>query len=148
MTKSTNFVDRWRKNPENRDARLWSALDRPGGVGSALVVANFFHPRLIEIDGCVLLAENYDGDIFSRWREQLGTARARIEEMMNLVNIADLFINDSEATAEELDELARTVGRHWRSALSDQFPGREFTIGVTTSDVNPDGPEITFYSAG
>ncbi|MCL9796759.1 hypothetical protein MXD58_021140 [Frankia sp. AgKG'84/4] len=42
--------------------------------------------------------------------------------MMNLVNVADLFINDRERRLPELDLLADLLGKSWTIALSQGFP--------------------------
>ncbi|CAO5187676.1 conserved hypothetical protein [Frankia sp. AiPs1] len=140
------FVERWRSDPANSGERVWAAIDRPGGLGLALVVANLLRPHFIEVCGHVVLAENYDEGTFEKWRQRLGGATPRVEEMVNLVNIADLFLNDSEATSSDLDALARSMRQGWSETLAEKFPGRHFTVEMTSTEDSDDGPDITAFS--
>jgi hypothetical protein len=136
--------DRWRKEFGGSPS-LWDFAAQQGGITLAVAFASLFWPSLVEVDGCVLLAERYDPAAFREWREKLGERREEIERTVNHVHIWDLFDPEVEEVPDEwITELARTIARTWRAALLEKFPGREGEV-VLASDEADYGPTLTLF---
>lgn len=137
--------ERWRQS-FGGSVGIWDYAAHEGGTTLALAFASLFWPRLVEVEGCVLLAENLRLTSFRQWRERLGDQREAIERTVNHVHLWDLFHPASEdVPASELDHLADVLGATWRVALAQQFPDRTGEV-VVLRDGEDYGPTITLFT--
>jgi hypothetical protein len=125
---------------------LWDYASQKGGMTLAIAFASLFWPKLIEVDGCVLLAERYDPETFRQWRDKLGDKREAIERTVNHIHLWDLFDPESdEVPDEQVRVLATTIAHTWRCALNQQFPGRNGDVALAWDE--PDyGPTLTLFT--
>lgn len=125
---------------------MWDYVAQRGGTTLALAFASLFWPQLVEVEDCVLLAENFRPGTFQHWRERLGSQREAIERAINHVHLWDLFPPASEdVPAAELDHLADVLGATWRAALAQQFPDRTGEV-VVLRNGEEYGPTITLFT--
>jgi hypothetical protein len=137
--------DEWRRS-FGGSVGLWDYAARKGGTTLALAFASLFWPRLVEVDGCILLLERYDPAVFRQWQERLGDQHDAIERTVNHVHLWDLFDPASEdVPAGELDSLADVLAATWRAALAEQFPDRIGEV-VVERDGEDYGPTITLFT--
>ena len=125
---------------------LWDYASQEGGMTLAIAFASVFWPKLIEVDGCVLLAERYDPETFRQWRDKLGDERGAIERVINHVHVWDLFNSEShEVPDEQVRALATTIADTWRCALNVQFPERDGEVALALDEPD-DGPTLTLFT--
>ncbi|MBO0769103.1 MAG: hypothetical protein J2O48_10515 [Solirubrobacterales bacterium] len=137
--------EQWSQEFDN-PVSLWDYAARKGGTTLALAFASVFWPRLIEIDGCILLAERYEPSVFQAWKAQLGDRPEAIERTVNHVHLWDLFDpRDEDVPAGELDYLADVLAATWRAALADRFPDRDCEV-VIAREAEDYGPTISFFT--
>src|SRR5829696_6310122 len=92
------------------------------GPAAAIVLAELFWPRWIEIQGCVLFADRYHPDNFQAWWTSLEGDIPRIESMINHTHLEDiwprrLYEEFDPATAQGLRSLAQILAQSWAAAL-------------------------------
>jgi hypothetical protein len=136
--------DDWKRSLDG-SVGLWDYASQEGGLTLAFAFASLLWPRLIEVEGCILLEQRFDETTFRQWRGQFGDDREAIERTMNHVHLWDLFDPSGEGISEDAVELlATTYAKAWGAAYRNQFPdlvGR----AVVTHDY---GPTVTLFTAG
>jgi hypothetical protein len=126
---------------------LWDYASREGSLTLAFAFVSLLWPRLIEVDGCVLLEAQFDPTAFEQWRARLGDDRERIERTMNHMHLWDLFDPASEGVSESgLESLAAVIAQTWQAAFRQQFPERLGKAVVLSGDEEY-GPTITMFTA-
>ncbi|WP_372407626.1 hypothetical protein [Streptomyces luteireticuli] len=121
-------------------------LTRNCTVGHWLAFCRVLWPRFVLERGCVLWDRVYEPAGFDAWYRHLDGDVRRVEATLNRLVVADII--DADETREDddaLEEIAETVGRAWRAALSSAYPDREFEVRVDDTD---DGPVVSFVSVG
>ncbi|KAB7850214.1 hypothetical protein [Streptomyces mobaraensis] len=117
-------------------------LTRNSTVGQWLAFCRVLWPRFVRERGCTLWDRAYDPENFEAWYHRLDGDTLRIEATLNRIVVADVV--DTELTPEDddaLNEIAETIGRAWRAALSQAYPGEQFEVLVDDTD---DGPVVSF----
>jgi hypothetical protein len=129
------------------DAGILEFIGARVGATAAVALAGFFWPTFIDQNGCVLLKEKYDPELFRQWEAKLRGDRPAIEAAINHVHLWDVFYGEAESVDDEaLVYLADVLSKTWRSALREQFPSRSFVIDVS-GDPDEYGPTITARSS-
>lgn len=137
--------EEWRDGFEEPPG-LWDYAVHRGGLTMALAFASLFWPDLVEVDGSVFIAEQYDATVYADWRTRLGDQPDAIERVMNHVHLSDLFHPASEdVPPEELDRLAGMMAETWRVALARQFPERDGHVVLESEE--DDGPVLTLFTS-
>jgi hypothetical protein len=115
---------------------------------AAIALAEVFWPRFVEVEGCVLIAEQYNPANFRAWWQSLDGDIPRVEWVINHLHLCDLFpTGDDPAINRGLQSLAHIMAQCWEGALRQAFPDRQFAIEVTDdADEDYDGPTVAFYS--
>ncbi len=120
-----------------------------GNLDLAVAFAEYFWPKIVEVEGCYLLAPNYAKTSLTDWLDSLEGDKSRVEAVINHVHIYDLFENPTKNHGEYdlkvYEYLALTLQQSWRAALQMQFPEVKFDVTFATE---PDdyGPTVTFYA--
>jgi hypothetical protein len=108
---------------------LWDYASKEGGATLAFAFASLFWPGLVEVEGCILLAQRFDETAFRQWRGQFGDDREAIERMMNHVHLWDLLIHRTRASPKT---------RLSRSRRSTPKPGKQpIAISSPTGSAEP-----------
>ncbi|THF67964.1 hypothetical protein E7T06_18610 [Deinococcus sp. Arct2-2] len=119
-------------------------LNKKGNRDLAVAFASLFWPQFIEVDGCILRAENYDPVSFQNWMKSTEGNRSQVESVLNHLHVYDLFQDDLEHPLEVYEYLAQILHRTWQAALTEQFPDKKFKFHYATE---PDdyGPTLYFW---
>lgn len=136
---------RWRASFSGSPGLL-EFLGEQGGATLALAFASLFWPSFIEVRGCVILEERYDGRNFEEWWQKLGGNCSDVEAAVNHVHLWDVFDPDDEDVPDEaLAYIGEILARTWSCALREKFPDRDFRVEL--SDEPQDyGPTLTVCS--
>jgi hypothetical protein len=139
--------ERWRAEWGKPDLNPWDYLRQHCDAELGALFSTLFWPSLVEIDGCVLLARQFDPETFGRWREHFAGDLSAVEAMVNHVHVYDLF----ETSGADLDlavyeQVGQTLLRCWTARVQTAFPARTFAFRYATE---PDeyGPTITFFQS-
>jgi hypothetical protein len=112
----------------------WNYVNMKADLQTALAFAKFFSPELIEIDGCLILKDKYDEQLFKDWVDECKNDKTCIEKMMNLYELNDFFhINRNEMEDEErqLEALGDVLKHFWSMSFKQHYPNRNIIIEVS-----------------
>ncbi|MFX4271983.1 hypothetical protein ACQBAR_15865 [Propionibacteriaceae bacterium Y1685] len=134
-----------RAGDSKADAPFFSPdVERPHHhVQSSFVVAtaHVAFPRLVEFEGHILIADQFDPATFSDWKAALNGDRAGLERTVNRFVVWDDLRIDEDAE-DQLDDLcAEFIALCWRYWFHDQYPGRRFQVSI----VDQYGPTVTVH---
>lgn len=127
---------------------IWDYLSIRGDFDLAAAFSKLFWPDFIEVDGCVLLREQYAPQNFSDWMQHFNGNRQEVEAMINHFHIVHMFLNspqDVEYPDRLYDYLVNILLVTWKHALTSAFPNKQFVF--TVRDGFGGGPEISFHQA-
>jgi hypothetical protein len=104
-----------------------------GSVESFIATAGVLMPNIIEVNGCIILKENYPYylDIFNVYKEDIKT----IERKVNLLALTDLhhFLSKDSPIIDEalFVKEAQIIVVFWKQYLKSLYPNKifEFEIG-------------------
>ena len=101
-------------------------------IHTALGFAKFFHPDIVEVEGCFLLKDKFSQKNFSRWKEDYQNDKVTIEKMMNLYQVKDFFhINVGEEDLRDpIQALGEALRQFWSLSFKDRFPHRNIVVSV------------------
>jgi hypothetical protein len=116
-------------------------LIEPGNHWAAQDLAALFWPRFIEVDGYVLVADHFEPDTFSEFRDKRPDSRPAVEDMVNHVHV--LEIAGPHAQPEAVGQVCRHITQAWRHTLDTALPGRDVTV-----DWDPQERIVTAFSRG
>ena len=114
-------------------------LIEPGNHWAAQDLAGLFWPRFMEVDGYILVADHFEPDAFSEFRERHPDSRPTVEDLINHVHVLELA--GPQARPEAVGQACRHITQAWRDALDEAFPGRDLTV-----DWDPQERIVTAYS--
>lgn len=121
------------------DARLY--VQEVVKVSGLVSVAEVCMPRLIEVDGVILIESRYDPAVFADWQGRLGDDRAALAKAVNNFVVWDELRADGERVDEVDDMAAEFVAACWRQRAAEEFPGRDLVVEV----VDQYGPTVVMY---
>ncbi len=89
------IFQQWKQENESwiPNFNIWSYLNLRGDFDLAAAFSKLFFPDFVEVDGCVLLKEQYSPEGLSRWMKSYDGNTRAVEAMMNHVHIWDRFLN-------------------------------------------------------
>ncbi len=117
-------------------------LARNSTVGQWLSMCHVLWPGFVMERGCVLWERAYDPEGFDVWYRQLNGDVRRIESVINRLVLRDVIdCGDAPEDDAALRDIAETVGKSWKSALSAAYPDRIFEVAVGDTE---DGPVVSF----
>jgi hypothetical protein len=122
----------WKKaNPNNFS--WWKYVNIKADLQTALGFAKFFFPDVIEVEGCFLLKDKFQEDIYNEWKSRCNNAKICIEKMMNLYEVKDFFhINkqDDENEEEQIKVLGDVLQMFWLMSFKHRYPNRNIKVSV------------------
>ena len=128
------------------DYERWKAANAPGELSlfdyayaafrsnavaadGILAIAALVWPTFVEVDGLVLLTEQYTEAKVADLRAQ-GLSEREVEFWINLFCV-DGFFHDLELESpEHQEQLAEILQQSWEAKLVREFPGRAFHVRV------------------
>ncbi len=137
---------KWKRGQVPSPVGVWDYLGHRGDFELAFAFGKLFWPDFVEVEGCVLLEEQYDETSFRTWQREFEGDCARVEAMMNHVHVYDLF---PEVPADHLDaqlfeRLGRLLVQTWTHALKEAFPARAFNV-TYSNEPQAYGPTVGFH---
>jgi hypothetical protein len=110
--------------PAGSETSFWECLfTRSEGPEVALLHAKAFWPDLLEVEGFILLDENYDPDYFARTLADYGAPK--LEATINTTYLENLF-GAGETKPEVIEALGRVLCDSWQARAKALFPDHEF----------------------
>lgn len=117
------------------------------GIDESLALAAVFWPKLVEVEGCVFMAEFYTQP-FSDLMKQFQEDKTRIERWVNAWSLADFFLLSSSPSVQD-DTLISAYGDvlrfFWTLRLQTLFPEENFIVELAEEIEGERGLAITFY---
>lgn len=121
------------------DIKDW--INMMGSYQHAIAYSFLLWPDFVEFNDCVFLASKFDMDYV--WDLLLERRRkpSDVETWVNEINFKDsVFLNDKEATQEQVLYLARKLRYIWTYRLQHDFPERKFVVQLDEPSL-----VLTFY---
>lgn len=118
-------------------------LEQHLSVASAVLFAELMAPRLVEVEGCVIIAALYEPANLAQWLESEVGDVAAVEQTINRLHLWDTFDPNGEIEERALAHLARLIAVSWELHGQRAFPDRHL-IGRVADDY---GPTVVLYSA-
>lgn len=108
-----------------------------------LLAAAIYFPRIVEVDGLLLLEANFDPDQLAEWRRR-GVSGAELERIVNYIEVENCIslpagLSDEERRAWYRD-IAEDIRAGWRVSVSRAYPGADVAITIGESE---DGVVLT-----
>ena len=114
------------------------------GPEEALIYSKLFWPDLIEVDGFVFLAENYDREYYDQVVRDYGASQ--VEETINTTYLYNLVGGKGEYDTAVWEALGNTLCSIWKSRVRRQFPDKKVVV-LFSWYTEIDDPGITLYQA-
>lgn len=111
------------------------------GVAGVVALAERAMPKLIEVDGLVLVESQYNEATFAEWRARLGDDRAALARTVNHFVVWDQLNAEGERDDHSDDMVAEFIAACWRARAAADFPGRNVVVEV----VEQYGPTVVMY---
>ena len=133
--------------PETPNRSAWDLLStRANGPELATAYAKVFWPDLVEVDGYVLLAENFDHEYLNRIVSDHG--RENVEATINTTYLATVFGPGPTEVADAVwEELGRLVCEAWKARAEQLFPGKKFVTEFQWYSEDEGDPGVTLRQA-
>ncbi|PJI07261.1 MULTISPECIES: hypothetical protein [Clostridium] len=131
------YVDWQKANPNN--FTWWSYVNMKADIKTALAFSKFFYAELMEIDGYILLKDNFDFDRYLGWKKFCKNDKNSIERVMNTYEVRDFFhINtdyDDDNIEEQIEALGEMLKFFWSLSFKQQFPNRNIVVELYEDEV-------------
>lgn len=112
------------------------------GPEEALIYSKLFWPDLIEVDGYVLLSENYDREYFDKVLSAYG--QGKVEETINTTYLYSLVGGKGEYENSVWEALGKILCETWQQRAQSAFPKKRFTTEFSWYS-DSDDPGLTLY---
>lgn len=131
------YVDWEKANPNN--FTWWSYVNMKADITTALAFSKFFYAELMEIDGYILLKDNFNLDRYLGWKKFCKNDKNPIERAMNTYEVRDFFhINtnyDDDNIEEQIEALGEMLKFFWSLSFKQQFPDRNIVVELYEEEV-------------
>ena len=127
------------------DFSFWDFLcDRPEGPELALAYSTAFWPELVEVEGFVLLKEQYEAEYLARVKADYG--REKVEATINTTYLQYLFgVGAEDADVSVWTALGELLRDTWKARAEAVFPDREFTTTFAWYSEDNNDPGVTLF---
>jgi hypothetical protein len=126
---------------------LWAYVRARGSEPYALVYAQLFCPRFVEVDGSVLLDGpiKVSDDLAADFRDAKAVrgSVAKAEESINWIEVPYLF-NDRSGPDEGSLLLGQFIAELWRARLNDLYAPRKFEAAALSPEETNDVVHVRF----
>lgn len=142
ITKFLKWKDNWKQKDSIGVLDYISYNFHPDDI---LIISELLFPKIIEIDGCLLLSFNYDANIYKEIKMKVNNETIYIEKNINRIRIYDVFSNCSESISEDsFIKIGELLKFSWEIHLKNKFKDKFFKINLI-NEINEYGPIIEFY---
>jgi hypothetical protein len=130
-----------------RGASLMNNAANTCSIEQVLSAASIFCPEILEVNGCIFIAEFYNGNIIDLERVY-EYDRKQIELYVNSWSLADFFLlagDESLLVDEIVEEFGKTLQYFWKIRMKELFPGRDIVVELGYEIMGEQGLSITVY---
>lgn len=130
-----------------RGASLMNNAANTCSIEQVLSAASIFCPEILEVNGCIFIAEFYNGNIIDLERVY-EYDRKQIEMYVNSWSLADFFLlasDDSVQVDEIIEEFGKVLQYFWRIRMRQLFPKRNIVVELGDEIMGERGLTITVY---
>lgn len=116
-------------------------------IEDTLAVAKLLCPDFIEVNGCILISEFYNGN-FETLNKQFNEDRRKIEMFVNSWSLGDFFIGAHDESIENdkiIMEFGKTLAYFWKRRLLEIFPDKKIKVELGENIMGESGLSITVY---
>jgi len=147
MKRHKNVVDEKILNSfsEIRGVTLMNHTSNTYNIEMAIGLASLYCPEVVEVDGCIFIAEFYNGNIESL-REWLKNTRD-IEMFVNSWSLTELLAYDEKLDyhINYIDEFARAIQYFWQLRMNHLFPDRNVVVEIGDNIMGEAGVTVVVY---
>ena len=123
----------WQKaNPDN--FTWWSYANMKADIETALGLAKFFYPEIVEIDGCIFIKDNFTHENYNQWKKACKNNKMDLEKAINSYEIKDFFHINSDYEDKYINEQIKALGnilkKFWTLSFKERFPCRNIIVEI------------------
>jgi hypothetical protein len=123
----------WLKaNPDN--FTWWSYINMKADIKTALGLAKFFYPEIVEIDECIFIKDSFTYENYNQWKKVCNNNKIDLEKSMNSYEIKDFFhINtdyEDKYINEQIQALGNVLKKFWTLSFKERFPHRNIVVEI------------------
>ena len=113
-----------------------------------LSVVSVLVPRLVEVNGCILIEEFYNGG-YDSLEQQFAGDKQKIEQFVNTWSLGEFFFVHDESIENDVifDEFCKVVHHFWSKRVKELFPERNVVVELGWEMFGENGMAITMYQA-
>ena len=130
---------------EIRGRSLMNHVSNSYDIEMALGFASLYCPEIIEVDGCIFIAEFYNGNIESLKKQFKN--RKNIEMFVNSWSLTSLLVYNEKINynINYIDEFAKAIQYFWQIRVHEIFPDRNVVVEIGEKIMGEDGLSVTMY---
>ena len=116
-------------------------------IEMAIGFASLYCPEIVEVDGCIFIAEFYNGNIESL-KEQYKNTKD-IEMFVNSWSLTGL-LSDNERINYDInfvDEFAKAIQYFWHLRVKELFPDKKVIVEIGEGIMGEEGLAVTLFQA-
>ena len=119
------------ENANQNNFSWWNFVNMKADLDIALAFAKFYCPEIIEVEGCYLLKDKFNQEIFNSWKVKCSGNKQCIEKMMNLYQLRDFFhINQKDYNKEKNIALGEVLTFFWTASFEKRYPNEVFRVEI------------------
>jgi hypothetical protein len=132
---------------EIRGKSLMNHVSNSYNIETAVGFAGLYCPEVVEVEGCIFIAEFYNGNI-ERLKNQHEN-RKEIEMFVNSWSLSSLLAYDERLNYEVdyIDEFAKAIQYFWQLRVNALFPDRNIIVEIGDGIMGEEGLAVTVYQA-
>jgi hypothetical protein len=132
---------------EIRGRSLMNHVSNSYNIETAIGFASLYCPEVIEIEGCIFIAEFYNGNIDSL--KQQHADKKNIEMFVNSWSLSSLLADDEKLNYDinYIDEFAKAIQYFWQLRMNVLFPDKNVVVEIGDGIMGEEGLAITVYQA-
>ena len=108
-----------------------------------LIIGSLLLPKIIEVDECILLADNFEKDIYKNLCLKLDSQS--VEKEINRVHVYDIFANCTDDVEDTVFErVGKLLQASWLNYFCREFSDKRIIVDYI-NDNQEYGPVLTMY---
>ncbi|MCM1045527.1 MAG: hypothetical protein NC417_08440 [Candidatus Gastranaerophilales bacterium] len=147
MKKYQSIVDEKMRNNFSKihGCTLMNHVANSYDIEMAIGFAALFCPEIVEVDGCIFIAEFYNGNI-QELKKAYKTVR-EIEMFVNSWSLTSLLKDndDIDYSIGFIDEFAKAIQYFWQMRLNILFPDKRVVVEIGEEIMGEEGMAVTLY---
>jgi hypothetical protein len=114
-------------------------------IEMAIGFASLFCPEVVEDDGCIFIAEFYNGDMEGLKRHY--KTRKEIEMFVNSWSLQEMLADNDQLNydIDYIGEFAKAIQYFWQLRMDTLFPNRNVVVEIGETILGENGLSVTVY---